>query len=106
MPLSTEWVQDPEGQGSLFVARIGHPDAKKKIMISSNEHARELLGAEVSLRFLQSACKSSSSSAFLQDATNGAFETDANTVLQNVQYTIVPVVNVKGRQLVETKTEP
>jgi hypothetical protein len=109
LPMSTEWMQDPAGEGSLFVARIGHPDAKKKMLVASNEHARELLTGEVSLRFIQSACQTPPRSAFLEEASTSKssnFKTDAQTVLENVQYVMVPVVNVKGRQLVESKTEP
>jgi len=106
--LSTEWVPDSEDPSKkLFVARIGDPAATKKMLISSNEHARELLTGEVSLRFLQSACQASPGSAFLEDSVNSKFsKTDMQTVLANVQYTMVPIVNVKGRQLVETNAKP
>lgn len=105
MPMSTQWVKDSQSDDSLFVVQIGQPEANKKMLIASNEHARELLGGEVSLRFLQSACESPGGSAFLESASTDS-KTDAKTVLQNVQYTIVPIVNVKGRQLVESQDEP
>lgn len=107
LPMKTEWVEDSQGEGSLFVVRLGQPELKKKMLIVSNEHARELFGAEISLRLIQFVCESLPASSLLEDSTNSMFsKADALTVLENVQYVLVPIVNVKGRQLVESKAEP
>eukprot|EP00971_Amphidinium_carterae_P231177 4587725-Amphidinium_carterae.1 len=52
-------------------------------MVVANEHARELVTAEVVLRFIETAC-------------------DAGGDLQDVEFVLVPVVNEQGRRMVET----
>mmetsp|Transcript_2466 Transcript_2466/g.5339 ORF Transcript_2466/g.5339 Transcript_2466/m.5339 type:complete len:367 (-) Transcript_2466:69-1169(-) len=84
-PLTTTRRADSQHGGELFVARLGEEASAKKVMIVANEHARELVTAEVVLNFLQSACKQSSPG-----------------LPSGLEYIILPVVNEHGRRLVET----
>lgn len=111
VPLTTSWMHDTEGDGTLFIAKVGSDKAKKRILLASNEHAREMVTAEVSLAFIQSACSTGASSALKSSLMEESSEpktskVDKSTLLHNVQYIIVPVVNEKGRALVEQGSEP
>lgn len=88
--MKTAYVKDKDETGPdahLFVVKVGNPSADKKVMVAANEHARELLTGEVALRFIQKACKA--------DATQ-------KKLFEKVQFIVVPVVNEKGRERVET----
>jgi len=108
--LKVSEVKDQEDpSNSLFVAHLGDATAEKKVLVAANEHARELLTGEVALRFIQKACgkeKRTSPTSLAQTKPSSLVTSDATTLLQNVQYTILPVVNVKGRALVETGEKP
>jgi len=82
-PLHVATVNDSKRVGGLLVARLGKSSSDKKVMVVANEHPRELVTAEVMLRFLQMAC-------------NGSGD------LQELEFVLVPVVNEQGRRLVET----
>lgn len=103
VPLTTEWVKDKQSDGELFVARLGKQDAEKKVLVSANEHAREMMTGEVALRFVELACKNAgpSSSSLLQQQSQKLFDSS-----DGLQYVIAPLVNKKGRELVETNTAP
>jgi len=95
VPLSFEWKEDEQGKGRMFVARLGAATAKKKVLVVANEHARELLTAEVSLRFVLDACDLKPHLAGDKDTLNQAH-------FDRVQYVIVPIANQMGREIVET----
>jgi hypothetical protein len=102
VPLKTEWVHDQtnkEDRARLFVVELGNPSIEKTVMVAANEHARELITAEVALGFLKKACGATSVAAaeFLLEGGDAK----RATTLQNVRYVILPVVNMAGRQLVE-----
>lgn len=97
VPLELAWQVDTEelpGR-SLFVARVGNPHATRRVLIAASEHARELITAEVALRFIADAC------------ARGHSDPAARAELFNdVRFTIVPLVNQDGRRLVETGESP
>jgi len=88
------------------VARLGNPQAEKKVLVAANEHARELVTAEVVLRFIKTACgKPKSSQSLLQSHDLLIGTVDAKVLLKDVHFIMLPVVNVKGRALVESGKE-
>lgn len=89
VPLTTEWKADSEEPAKkLFVARLG-ASSSKRVLVVANEHARELITAEVALRFIEKACDSTSSGAGWK------------SMFDNVSMTIVPIANLAGRQIAE-----
>jgi hypothetical protein len=87
VPLTTEWVNDIEQpENALFVAKLGQKSANKTMMVAANEHAREMITGEVAFRFIERACERASPVSQMQD----------------LQFLVMPVINVKGRELVES----
>lgn len=109
VPMSTEWLQDsePNSNGKLFVARLGDSDAPKSMMVVANEHARELITGETALRFIENVCnKLPSGSSSLAEGVQMSTASQIAELLKTVRYTVVPVVNMAGRALVESGAEP
>lgn len=92
VPFSTTWETDEKDpKNKLFVARLGHSNATKGMLIVSNEHAREAITAEVSKSFIKWACAGSKS---------------AQLLFSSMHITMVPVVNLAGRRLVDDGSHP
>jgi len=92
VPFSTTWEADTKDpKKKLFVARLGHSTATKGMLIVSNEHAREAITAEVSKSFIKWACAGSKS---------------AQLLFASMHITMVPVVNLAGRRLVDDGSRP
>lgn len=109
VPISTEWMQDsePNSDGKLFIVRLGNAKASKSMLVVANEHARELITGETALSLVQKACdKQPIGSSSLVEGVQASTAVQIANHLQNVRYTIVPVVNMAGRALVETGADP
>mmetsp|Transcript_105861 Transcript_105861/g.297653 ORF Transcript_105861/g.297653 Transcript_105861/m.297653 type:complete len:399 (+) Transcript_105861:81-1277(+) len=89
-PLTAEWVSDTSPDAPplsrLFTVRLGAAKAPKRLFVVANEHARELITAEVALRFIEDAC---------------ADDSELLSLLSHVRITVVPIVNLRGREQVE-----
>lgn len=114
VPLMTEWVKDEGSDHGLFVVQLGDPSIKKTVMVAANEHARELITGEVSLRFIKKACGMTTSVGaanreeltqvghiYLQVENQHEVIQERDEVLKNVRYVVLPIINVAGRKLVE-----
>eukprot|EP00929_Paragymnodinium_shiwhaense_P043239 TRINITY_DN22268_c0_g1_i1.p1 TRINITY_DN22268_c0_g1~~TRINITY_DN22268_c0_g1_i1.p1 ORF type:complete len:438 (-),score=125.02 TRINITY_DN22268_c0_g1_i1:63-1376(-) len=100
VPMKTGWAKDTEGQGKIFSVNLGNPEAEKTVMVAANEHARELLTAEVALRFVEMACDEKKSGSLLEMETGSVAK-----LMQNVKFVVLPVINQKGREIVETNQD-
>eukprot|EP00927_Polykrikos_kofoidii_P046656 TRINITY_DN4081_c0_g1_i4.p1 TRINITY_DN4081_c0_g1~~TRINITY_DN4081_c0_g1_i4.p1 ORF type:complete len:410 (+),score=69.12 TRINITY_DN4081_c0_g1_i4:85-1314(+) len=111
VPLTVTWESDKGAnatKGKVFVARVGNPKALKRVMVVANEHAREMFTAEVAMSFIKRACTTGgvkpNAPSFLHVNAEGAFV--KGNLFGAVQFVVVPILNVKGRQVVEDMSEP
>lgn len=89
---STTWEADTKDpKKKLFVARLGHSNATKGMLIVANEHAREAITAETAKSFIKWACAGSKS---------------AQLLFASMHITVVPVVNLAGRRLIDDGSHP
>jgi len=104
--LSVDHVSDPDRPDKhLVVARLGDPFAEKHVLVVANMHAREAVTAEVAVAFIERVCGVQSPTLTRDESSvgcdDGGAHCDRLVLPDGVAVTVVPVVNVGGRALVD-----
>lgn len=92
VPFEANWESDEKHpQKKVFVVRMGQLGAPKNMMLVANTHAREAITAEVARSFVKWVCEGSS---------------PAKKLLAGLRITVVPVLNLSGRRLIDDGSKP
>lgn len=94
VPFTFDWESDGASDKKLFVIHMGHRDATKRMMMVANTHAREAITAEVARSFVKWACKGSKQAQELLGHR------------ADFRMTVLPILNVAGRRLVDDGSNP
>lgn len=82
----------------LYEVILGNPDAKKKIMVTANIHAREYMTAQLTMKLIEFYCKN-----YYTGMYEGSYFSE---LFENTAFYIVPMVNPDGATISQFGISP